>query len=409
MFASTVKPSSVILSHMRRAEYVRFTREELYELVWSKPMTEIADDFGMSSVAFAKYCKAADVPRPERGYWQQVENGGRPKKMRLHRPRKGAANELTIPKYQRRAPRERVEVPTVTVADHATTHHPVVRSIRQALRRPDGAESDALRGSGRAVLSVSSKTKARAFRIFDALFHALEQRGHSVVFTTVSENPLRYDLKVVVEGKPSVSVWLTEHISRSDHVMTEKEKADKARYGWSFATKYDYAPSGRLIVEIGRPWRPEGMQRRWSDGKTRLVEEQLGEVVVGIEQSAEAWRVIEEDRARERREHEDTQKRADEERERAEYFRALRRDLTLMAQNWDAAAKIRSFLGAVEEAVPVSDRGDAFRKWLTWADAEADALDPLTAPYLIARDVEPDAAQIQELLQRLARTSTHPR
>jgi hypothetical protein len=41
---------------MRSREHVRFTREELYELVWSKPMTAIAADFGMSSVAFAKHC-----------------------------------------------------------------------------------------------------------------------------------------------------------------------------------------------------------------------------------------------------------------------------------------------------------------------------------------------------------------
>jgi hypothetical protein len=33
------------------------SREDLYDLVWSKPMTTIAAEFGVSSVAFAKHCR----------------------------------------------------------------------------------------------------------------------------------------------------------------------------------------------------------------------------------------------------------------------------------------------------------------------------------------------------------------
>ena len=43
---------------------VTLTRRELYDLVWSKPMTAIAAEFGVSSVAFAKNCAKLNVPRP---------------------------------------------------------------------------------------------------------------------------------------------------------------------------------------------------------------------------------------------------------------------------------------------------------------------------------------------------------
>jgi hypothetical protein len=36
-------------------------------------MTDIAAEFGMSSNAFAKHCKKANVPFPGRGYWQRVQ------------------------------------------------------------------------------------------------------------------------------------------------------------------------------------------------------------------------------------------------------------------------------------------------------------------------------------------------
>lgn len=33
-------------------EVVRLTREQLFELVWSRPMTKVAADFGMTSTAW---------------------------------------------------------------------------------------------------------------------------------------------------------------------------------------------------------------------------------------------------------------------------------------------------------------------------------------------------------------------
>src|ERR1019366_763875 len=68
---------------MRRLETVRLTREELYELVWSKPMTAIAADFGMSSVAFGKHCITMNVPTPGRGYWQRLQHGHKEKRSSL--------------------------------------------------------------------------------------------------------------------------------------------------------------------------------------------------------------------------------------------------------------------------------------------------------------------------------------
>lgn len=40
----------------------RFTRQEFYELVWSKPMTHLAKDFRLSDVALHKICRKHDIP-----------------------------------------------------------------------------------------------------------------------------------------------------------------------------------------------------------------------------------------------------------------------------------------------------------------------------------------------------------
>jgi hypothetical protein len=54
----------------RSGEPLTLSREDLYELVWSKPMTELAQDFALSDVALAKRCRKLGVPVPGRGYWR---------------------------------------------------------------------------------------------------------------------------------------------------------------------------------------------------------------------------------------------------------------------------------------------------------------------------------------------------
>jgi hypothetical protein len=56
----------------RSGDPLTLYREDLYELVWSKPMTELAQDFGLSDVALAKRCRKLAVPIPGRGYWARV-------------------------------------------------------------------------------------------------------------------------------------------------------------------------------------------------------------------------------------------------------------------------------------------------------------------------------------------------
>jgi len=55
------------------------SRQALYDLVWSRPVREVAKDFGLSDVALAKRCHALKIPIPKRGYWAKFAAGQRPR------------------------------------------------------------------------------------------------------------------------------------------------------------------------------------------------------------------------------------------------------------------------------------------------------------------------------------------
>jgi hypothetical protein len=61
------------------------SREALYELVWSKPMTSVAKDLGISDVMLGKMCKEQLVPKPPRGYWTNL--GSRKKRAVYVKPK----------------------------------------------------------------------------------------------------------------------------------------------------------------------------------------------------------------------------------------------------------------------------------------------------------------------------------
>jgi hypothetical protein len=59
------------------------TREELHQLVWSKPTRTLAKEFGISDVGLAKICRKLGVKKPPRGYWAKVASGVRLRKSPL--------------------------------------------------------------------------------------------------------------------------------------------------------------------------------------------------------------------------------------------------------------------------------------------------------------------------------------
>lgn len=74
----------------------RLTREELYSLVWSEPMKQLAMRFAISDVALAKTCRRAHIPLTERGFWakQKIGKGRGPEPLPLRFP--GMSDEIVV-------------------------------------------------------------------------------------------------------------------------------------------------------------------------------------------------------------------------------------------------------------------------------------------------------------------------
>jgi len=54
----------------------RISRPELYNLIWSEPITALAKKFGLSDRGLTKVCRRSDIPAPPRGYWARIAARG---------------------------------------------------------------------------------------------------------------------------------------------------------------------------------------------------------------------------------------------------------------------------------------------------------------------------------------------
>ena len=360
-------------------------RHELYEKVWSQPMTTLAHEYGISDVALAKICRKLNIPYPGRGYWRRKETGKAVKQLPLPSNADPAKQSATICRgfqaqpvdhfsveakeriQAEEAPEQKIEVP-----DRLVKPHRLLRGRLTELRSPQVDDYGAIWSGGLRQLNlrVSPQSLRRALRIMNTLFYALEARGYHLTI----EDEHKSSLRVHIHGEP-IEFGLAEKFRR----IERPEVKNKDLQPWEYQ-RYQYLATGDLFLKITEWW-GQGLRKTWSDGKTAKLETCLNDFIIGLIKVAEvvkAKRLKREQEERVRLEAE--QRRRDEERERQEEL-ARREGLIKEATRWTQAQQVRAYIAALKEKVIAQhgaiQPGSQADQWVAWAYRQANRLDPL--------------------------------
>ena len=363
-----------------------FSRQEIYDLVWSTPMRTLAAEFGLSDVGLTKLCRRHRVPTPPRGYWARKQAGQEPPRAKLAVLDKPFLEKVVI---QVREPRPETTggeaEPTleIVVTRDPASFHPLVEKTAGSLRAAKpGADGRARpRAQSALPIAVAPSSVERVLAIASALVVALESRGH-IVEVTKDEKAQKFMVSVFGE---KLDVVLEEDLDREVIELTERQKREKEKSPWLYRhPEYRYFPNGRLVFRIDREW-SEGIRKRYADGARQRLEDLLGSAILALEALATKLQ-------------EDRRKREEEERRRREWEIERVGKLDLIAKEeeklkkldrqvdgWHRSQQIRAFLEAVRtEWIAVHGGipyGSDVASWVEWASQQADRLDPLkTSP-----------------------------
>ncbi|MGZ9724271.1 hypothetical protein [Rhizobium miluonense] len=308
-----------------------YSREELYELVWSMPMQKLATRFGISDRGLAKTCAKHLVPVPPRGYWAKLEAGHNVKKTKLrgtvsrdlHSVYIGQSQSqlsersrqaVAAAKLQRAAEaRTRKDLPPAETSKQSPTietpgpipHRFIAALVAQLLDAEPNKEG-IIHAPG---VAVHEHSRDRAIVVLHNLALACESRN---VRLESNEKTL-----VFISDESSTAISLTEERRRPKHQPTPEEfeeyrrlkaKRDKerARDTWTFGRiepwpEFDIVYTGKLTLAYANGW-GRGMRQSWSDGKTKPLETIVGRFVDGIKlvlvAAAEELRIATEKRQR---------------------------------------------------------------------------------------------------------------
>lgn len=373
-------------------ETVRYNRDDLYEQVWSQPMSKLAKSYGLSDVGLAKICKKLKIPVPARGFWAKKAHG-----KIIHRPslpslegsegfvlRVAKRGDLPVTQghteeVEAKITFEQLNENQIQVSPALLSPHPYVaraeKNLRNARRNSSGILSPLAKKC--LDLQIGPNSLDRALRIMDALIKALESRGINV---SISEEGNRAT-SVSVLGE-TLQFGIEETLNRTERELTKAQKKEKEKYAWLYnRPQYDYSPSGSLVLKI-KSSEGRGFRRTWSDGKKQRVEDALNSFIVGLIKAAEAIKAERLERERWKREWQEKERQREEmarlRREEEERLQSLDKQVV----GWHKSRQIRAYIEAVRQAAIQKHgqiaEGSQLDQWLTWANQQADRIDPLS-------------------------------
>lgn len=300
------------------------SRVELYELVWSKPMTHLAKDFAVSDAALHKICKKHGIPKPPPGWWIKQTAGGAARPPALPPATAGSSDRITIVGGQREpvfaaAARERARRLVAEDGEAATASHPIVDRTLAKLRgaRISAWGTVATSAQGLIKAQVAPENIERLGLLLNRIMAAAAVQGFLLVATGASA---RFS-----DGTDTIGFSISEVMERDKHIPTEAEQAKHATWlrrreramkvhSWQTLEydrpkipEWDERLSGRLSIELEHVfvWGANSPRRTYRDGKVQRLENMVSDIAVAISVLAAAKAEERLRRAREQERHEE--------------------------------------------------------------------------------------------------------
>lgn len=353
-----------------------FTPQQLFEMVWERPVLIIAKEIGVSDVGLSKACRKAGITLPTRGHW------AKPALKRPRRPKPPASTTpvtfhvLNVEKAARLRPENVIKDPKVLIVPtELSDPHPLVQKWLGAARKAKELNSALVLDKTKVLKSHISRNEVdRCALLYDSLIKASESSGYT---WGIGSN----GSFVRVDGE-ELLITIQERIKRFD-IPPPPPKPLKPGQQWRpdvtamRVARFGWEPTGvfSLFVDV----RSEVLiQKTWTDSKTGKLESKLGQILTGfarIALSVKAQRSSEEASRRRWAEEERVRKERIDQQHRLD---KLRQNLTKNLESWERAQRVQAFIQATVEASSKDEATQmALAMWVSWASRQVELLDPL--------------------------------
>ena len=371
-----------------------YSRRQLFDLVWAKPMTTVSSEIGLSDRGLAKICSRHKIPVPPRGYWAKVHAGAPATQPPFLELRDKSLDTISIKATQidvsaeakiRCARNKEVSQKALESAppqepgfiDQTVHIHKAVRATAKFLgtKKPDQDGAIRTTKTNQFAVVVSPGTKERAIGCLNQLAIAVDslelQFEETAKGIAVSRGADSFIFNLRERTKRVPYTPTQTEIERKKRVRKDVERRWKSlEWGepseslYSRWPKFVYEWTGDLVLTVD-VW-ANGTRKTWSDGKRQRLESMIPDVSSGFVLILDVLATRREERAREeiaRAQMAERQRLARARRDREEKRRAALSEIISLRKE---AMEIREWI----QSLPADHGGEAsaeFQRMMIWA------------------------------------------
>ena len=335
-------------------------RQEMYDLVWSSPMVQLAKQFHLSDNGLRKICRKYKIPMPEGGHWQKIQYGKSVKKPPLLPHGEETIVINIFPQKEKPSPSIAFSE-AITVPEEITKFHPLIKQTKKrfaSIQNGDGSiDADAL------DIRISPGQFRRAYRLMDTIIKAIEERGAKVAIDR-QDQWKRYT-HALIEGEKV-------HFGLREILRVEKIEPDPKQ---PWASTQEFVPTGKFELLISDYL--GGLRTKWRDSEQGVLEDKITSFLNGLWVAAALLKKRRLERETEQKQQEEAQ------REHERKLRALEEErkriqiLEEQTSSWKKSHEIRAFVQAAIGKQGAYAPDSEFARWVDWANTYADKIDPL--------------------------------
>jgi len=338
-----------------------FSRNDLYDLVWSESLLSLSRKFDISDNELRKICIKMNIPLPQAGHWEKLKAGKSVFIRKLPEINSGE-NEITLSfrtgekttttsalneliEQIKNDPRLSLAVP-----DRLSNPDKLIMAAKAALAERHAYDGIVRSFRGELDIKSSPQNVGRALRFMDTLIKVLRQRGHDLI--------LRNDSTYALVENQELKICFRERL----------KKVFVKDHNWERTANQ---PTGILYFKLDGYYGKE-----WVDGKVKL-EDQIPSIIAKMELESQRISAMQEEFRKSQEEREELERKQREIQQRKENELLLFKETLEKASRWQRANNLRNYIEAFERNRKSTNAlTEENKSWLLWANKKVDWYDP---------------------------------
>lgn len=346
-----------------------FTRKELYDLVWTKPLTTLSKEFNLSDNGLRKICIKYEIPLPIGGHWQKIQYGKKISQTPYKYEEKWKDVKIKI-SDKGEIEKEHVLSQIARISKEIEKAYPELLIVPENLLKPDpmiqAAKADLKtqkstnwRGnkiclstsSGLFSISVAKENVSRALIFMNSFIKLSRKRGH----------------QIEINGHETIFI-----VDEERYRIRFREKNTRISFKDGSYMSSDLVPNGILSLKFDDLY-----DKEWKDGSVPL-EKQLAKIIASFEIKAKEDKIQRAEREAYWAECDRLEIIRKKEQARLAWENNKIEILLKHSSQWNQSQQLLNFIKEVEAKNVGFENKEKIDNWIDWAKKEVMKLDPIS-------------------------------